>query len=105
MGILQGLYEDARRATDHARRRTFEARARLEAARLEVATHEASLAGAERDLASTVAAEAEASRRWVARAGARRHVRPAGAVVTAITSLAATVRAGAAAVTTRAAQA
>jgi hypothetical protein len=105
MGILQGLYEDARRATDHARRRTFEARARLEAARLEVATLEASLAGAERDLASTVAAEAEARRRWVARAGARRHVRPAGAVVTAITSLAATVRAGAAAVTTRAAQA
>ena len=105
MGVVQSTYETARHATDYARRRVFEARARLEAARLEVATLEASLAGAERDLASTVAAEAEARRRWVARAGARRQGLPAGAVVTAITSLAATVRAGAAAVTTRAAQA
>ena len=105
MGILQGLYENARRATDHARRRTFEAQARLEAARLEVATLEASLAGTERDLATTVAAEVEARRRWVARAGARRQRLPAGAVATAITSLGATVRAGAAAVPPRAAQA
>ena len=105
MGVLQGTYETARHATDYARRRVFEARARLEAARLEVATLEASLAGAERDLATTVAAEAEARRRWVARAGARRQGRPAGAVVTSITSLGATVRAGGATVTTRAAHA
>ena len=108
MGVVQSTYETARHATDYARRRVFEARARLEAARLEVATLDASLAGVERDLATTVAAEAEARRRWVARAGARRQGRPAGAagaVVTAITSLGATVRAGGAAVTTRAAHA
>lgn len=106
MGILQGQYENARRGADHARQRTFEAWSRLEAARLEVVALEAALAGAERDLANTVAAEAEARRRWVAKSGARRQGRPAGAIVTAIASLTATVRAGTAlAVTTHAAQA
>ena len=103
MGVLQKTYENARHATDYARRRTFEAQARLEAARLEVATLEAFLAGAERDLATAVAAEADARRRWVARAGARRQGRPAAAVGTPITSLGTTVRTGEAAVTMRAA--
>ena len=94
MGVLQGLYENTRRASDHARRRVFEGQERLEAARREVLALEAALVGAERDLRLSIAAEAEARRRWVARSRTGRKARTSGGVVTAIASLAATVREG-----------